>query len=142
MVKYCDPRPYDVKWQEDLQIPLLIQLSGSTKSEEVFSRRLLYFRIFCAMYCLATMIWSFVRYVEYNMAEYWIMYLTIWGCLMVTFYFCTSAVLHGILSQHIADDAVNLTNYFHSDTKSHSSLVAIPYNSEYCTVRISHCFCP
>lgn len=156
MTNCCDPRPYDAKWQKDIEIPLLIQFSGSTKSSEVFSCRLLYFRIFCAMYCLATMIWSFVRYADRNIAEYWIMYLTvfhsirlhqrflptlpagplltrslylsiaqIWGDLMVTFYFLTSAALHSFLSQHIVDNGVKLTNYFHSHSTAQSSLVTI-----------------
>ena len=69
---WCDPRQYDDKWESELQIPLLIQFSGSTRSATVYSRRLLYFRILCAMYSLAILIWSFIRYASRDMAEYWI----------------------------------------------------------------------
>ena len=122
----CYPRRYDHKWQHELRIPLLIQFSGSTKSANVHSRRLLWFRILCAMYCLAIMIWSFVRYAYRDIAEFWMMYLTVWIGLLLTCYFVTSSILHIILMRYISDHNVNLNDYFQSDSTGqhkHSRLV-------------------
>ena len=123
MSRCCDLRKYDVKWQKDLQIPQLIQFCGSIKSPEVFSQRLLHFRVFCAMYSLATLIWSFSRFAVRNWAQYWLIYLTMWAGLLVAFYFFTASLLHYKLSRYISDHSIDVTNYFHADIPPNSGPV-------------------
>jgi len=101
---------------------LLIQYSGSRKCQEVCSWRLLYFRIFCAVYTLAILIWSFIRYAVRSWAPYWIIYATIWTLILVQLYFITSAVVHLGVWRYVRDHDVDLTNHFHVDTPSNGNI--------------------
>jgi len=97
----CKCQAADQKLANELKIPTLYQYCGNRLSTPTISPKFCAFRIFAAAYSLFAVIWNLARFIEFDLGQYWLIFLTQWIAVLTTTYFICISILNTKIYLHL-----------------------------------------